>query len=291
MLLLHLLAGAVFAGVIAVVAFRARALALGGAIAAFVVGMLTFASGTIGFALVLLAFFVPSVILSRRGRARKRELVDIGKGGARDALQVLANGGVATACAVVWAFNHDIHWAVAFAGAYAASTADTWATEIGTLAPGPPRSILTGRPLPTGMSGGITKRGTLAELAGALWIGIVAPPAIIVAYVFGSFDFGWSLAYDNALQVLALVIAIFGAAIFIGGVAGATVDSLLGATLQELRRCDVCDRTCETNPHTCGNPTRRVRGLSGISNDAVNFAATLTGAIVAPILYTLLAAF
>ena len=272
------------------VALRAHALTRSGAAAAFFVGTLTFASGTVGFTLVLLAFFVPSVILSRVGKARKRELTDIGKGGARDALQVLANGGVATACAIVWAFTHDIHWAVAFAGAYAASTADTWATEIGTLAPSPPRSILTWRPLPTGMSGGVTARGTWAELAGALWIGVVAPPAMVVAYVFGSFEFGWLTGYDNAIGILALALAIFGAAIFVAGVAGATVDSLIGATLQELRRCDVCDRTCETNPHTCGNPTHLVRGLPGITNDAVNFAATLTGALIAPLVYSLLAA-
>ncbi len=234
---------------------------------------------------------MPSVLLSRIGRARKRQLVDIGKGGARDALQVLANGGVATACAVVWAFNHNIHWTLAFAGAYAASTADTWATEIGTLASGPPRSILTWRPLGTGMSGGVTTRGTLAEVAGALWIGIIAPPAVVIAYLYGSFDFGWSFAYAGGAHVLAHMVTIFGAAVFAGGIVGATVDSLLGATLQELRRCDFCDRTCETNPHTCGNPTRLVRGLPGISNDAVNLAATLTGAIVAPLLYLWLISF
>ena len=50
--------------------------------------------------LVLLAFFIPSTAISRIGRARKRALVDIGKHGPRDAMQVLANGGVATAAAV-----------------------------------------------------------------------------------------------------------------------------------------------------------------------------------------------
>src|ERR1700738_2892892 len=114
--------GAVLAGGIAFGAWRARALTRGGAVAAFAVGALTYASGTAGFTLVLLAFFVPSIVRSRVGRARKRELVDIGKHGARDAMQVLANGGVATVCAVAWAFTHDVRWAVAFAGARAAAT-------------------------------------------------------------------------------------------------------------------------------------------------------------------------
>jgi len=89
---LDLLIGALFAGAIAVAARRARALTTGGALAAFAVGTVTYASGTLGFTFVLLAFFVPSVVLSRVGKRRKRALVDIGKAGARDAMQVLANG-------------------------------------------------------------------------------------------------------------------------------------------------------------------------------------------------------
>jgi uncharacterized protein (TIGR00297 family) len=271
-----------FAGAVAVIALRAHALTRGGAIAAFVVGTLTYASGTVGFTLVLLAFFVPSVILSRVGKARKRALVDIGKGGARDALQVLANGGVATACAVAWAFTHDIRWALAFAGAYAASTADTWATEIGTLAGTAPRSILTLRPLPTGMSGGVTWRGTLGEVAGGLWIGVVAPIAIVLAYIAQQSDVGFTMAYSRwwGLAALALVIPV-------AGIVGSIVDSLLGATLQESRHCDACNRACETDPHVCREPTRIVAGVRGISNDAVNFAATLTGAAATVPLYAL----
>jgi len=70
-------------------------------------------------------------------------------------------------------------------------------------------------------------------------------------------------------------------AIPLGGVAGATADSVLGATVQELRRCDVCDRACETDPHACGAPSRLVRGVRGFSNDVVNLLATATGAAVA----------
>jgi uncharacterized protein (TIGR00297 family) len=177
---------------------------------------------------------------------------------------------VATACAVLFALTHEPRWAWAFAGAYAAATADTWATEIGTLARHAPRSILTLRPIPTGLSGGITLPGTLAEIAGALWIGTVA----LVCFTPGSGLHGvWLISLAGSrFPLLAVTLA---------GVVGSTVDSAFGATVQELRRCDVCGRNCETDPHACGAPTRLVRGLPGASNDLVNLLATVAGAAVA----------
>ena len=118
-----------------------------------------------------------------------------------------------------------------------------------------PRSILTFKPVTTGLSGGVTAAGTLAEFSGAAWI---AGVAVLVG--------------RGTTQLVA--------AIFIAGVLGALVDSVLGATVQELRRCPRCERLCETNPHECGAQTERVRGVRGFGNDAVNFAATLTGAAV-----------
>jgi uncharacterized protein (TIGR00297 family) len=256
-----LLLGAIVAGAIAFAAWRAHALTPGGALAATAVGAFTYASGTFGFTLVLLAFFIPSVALSKLGKARKRKLVDIGKGGARDAWQVLANGGVATLCAVAFALTHEPRWAWAFAGAYSAATADTWATEVGTLARHQPRSIFTLRPIATGLSGGITLPGTLAEIAGAAWIAAVAVPAVTIA-----------AGVVTGKAVLATLLA---------GVIGATADSVLGASVQELRRCDACGRTCETDPHICGTPTRLVRGVAGVSNDLVNLLATASGAVIA----------
>ncbi len=246
--------------------------------AAFAVGTLTFAAGTIGSALLLLAFFISSIALSRAGKARKRALVDIGKAGARDAWQVLANGGVATACLVAWVLlDHSAAasvWFIAFAGAYAAATADTWGTEIGTLAAGPPRSIVTGKPLATGLSGGVSAAGTAAEVAGAVLIALLTPLALLLALP------GTPVTL-HALTALLLPV-------FAGGFGGALVDSLLGATLQERRWCPPCERECEVDPHACGTPTERRRGLPGLTNDAVNLAATASGALLAGGAWTLL---
>jgi uncharacterized protein (TIGR00297 family) len=246
--------GAALAAPVAIVAFRAKSLTAGGAVAAVAVGTVTFGSLGLPGAGVLLTFFVTSVALSRVGRARKRAvLVDIEKATARDAAQVLANGGIAALCAAL-ARAGDVRYANAFAGAFAAAAADTWGTEIGTLARRRPRSILTFRPVATGLSGGVTPLGLYAQCAGALVI---------------------ALAAKLFMKRRAFV------AIALAGLAGAIVDSLLGASLQMLRWCARCERATERETHECGARTTLVRGIAGFGNDWVNLSATCTGALLA----------
>lgn len=257
-------------------AWRGRALTASGATATFAVGALTYLGALLGWTILILpfalavtfAFFLSSIALSRAGRARKRLLLDVPKGGPRDALQVLANGGVATLCAVSAAvlnradftpppFCFVLLWG--FVGAYAAATADTWATELGSAFGGTPRSIVNGRPIAPGLSGGITLLGSAAMLAGAAWIAFV-----------------WSIAQHSWIAFTIVTVA---------GVAGALVDSLAGATLQGLRFCPDCSRATETKIHTCGAHTVRARGLLWITNDAVNLLATAAGALAAGALF------
>jgi uncharacterized protein (TIGR00297 family) len=224
-----------------------------GSVAALLVGVLTVLGARghwIGVA-VLFAFFIPSVALSRAGASRKRALVEIPKGGPRDAWQVVANGGIATLCALLGLWP-------AYAGAYAAATADTWATEIGSAFGGTPRSIVTWRAMARGFSGGVTLAGNAAMLAGAAWI----------AAVFA--------AGERSAHAFWIVLA--------AGVAGALVDSLLGATLQRVNVCPLCIKETELAVHGCGTPASHARGLAWLSNDAVNFAATATGALIAGLL-------
>ncbi|MEO9263145.1 MAG: DUF92 domain-containing protein, partial [Candidatus Baltobacteraceae bacterium] len=255
-MLVQILSGAVLAAAVATFAYRARALSLSGAIAAFVVGSITFGAGGWPATFVLLAFFIPSTAFSAIGRKEKRTLASAGKHGARDAFQVAANGGVA-ALALLLSPRFGAVALAAFAGAFAAASADTWGTEIGTLARAKPRSILTFRPVERGLSGGVTLQGSLAEIAGAACVALVAASTHIAP----------------ALPV------------FLGGAAGALVDSILGAGAQALRFCPACDRACETNPHACGTPTSLRRGVAWIENDAVNFAATACGAALAAVFF------
>lgn len=144
---------------------------------------------------------------------------------------------------------------VALAGALAAATADTWATEIGKWAKGVPRSALTARVVEPGESGGMTAYGTFGGLVGAGLIGAAA---------------AW--AWEDLGVTHAMVIEV-------AGFAGMWFDSLLGASVQYKAYCTACGRTIEEREHD--HPIERPRGWRFVDNDVVNFAATLAGAILA----------
>ena len=62
-------------------------------------------------------------------------------------------------------------WVFLFIGVMATVTADTWATELGSLSRKPPRSVLNGKVLTAGESGGVSWIGSTAAAAGSILIG------------------------------------------------------------------------------------------------------------------------
>ena len=241
-----------------IVARRTRSLTMGGAVAAAIVGTLAIAAGW-SWGLLLCAFFLSASALSRLGARRKAELAGsiTQKGAQRDAMQVLANGGVFALSALGYLLTPSPMWYTTAVGALAASTADTWATEVGTLSGNETLSITTGSKVAPGTSGGVTLIGTGAAAAGALFVAGGAGLA------------NWPVPF---------------AAAALGGIAGALTDSFLGATLQARRWCDLCATATERLVHNCGTATRHVGGIAGFDNDAVNAVCSAVGALVAILL-------
>ena len=244
--------------VIAVLAWQAGSLSRSGSVAAALSGGLIFGLGGLDWAVLLLAFFISSSLLSRAFGQRKAALNEkFSKGHQRDWGQVLANGGLGAVLVVLAAgYPENSLWWIAYIGTMAAVNADTWATELGVLSPAAPRLVTSGVIVERGTSGGISLLGSLASLAGAAVIGLCA-----------------TLVRPEVGVSLALAAAIG------GGMLGSLVDSLLGATLQAIYFCPTCQKETERHPqHTCGTPTTQVRGLSWLNNDWVNFVCALTGA-------------
>jgi uncharacterized protein (TIGR00297 family) len=254
----RLVAGLVASVVIAVLGWQARALTIRGMLAAIVVGT-AIAIGTSWAGLVILGtFFVLSSLLSKLFEREGQSI----KGSQRDAAQVLANGGVAAVSAMTAGFV-DEHLAIAMvAGSLAAATADTWATAIGATSPVPPRLIVGRRVVLQGESGGVTRRGTLAAVAGSL----------VIAVVTGILATVW-LGAGHGIALTAIVL--------LAGIAGTTVDSLAGELVQERRMCAGCDTLTEARIHSCGTATLHHFGIPGFTNDVVNLMCTLAGAAVA----------
>lgn len=259
-----LVIGLVAAAGIALAGYRARALSVDGAIAAVVVGTLVFGCGGLHWAAVMVAFFVLSSALSHAGKQRKRvaeRLVE--KGSRRDATQVLANGGIAALLALGHQLSGSALFYPAFLGTMAAAIADTWSTEIGGLSRRPPRSILSGKFVEPGASGGVTVLGLLAAVGGGLAVGIIG-----------------GLWHASGLQLILLGL--------LAGLAGSVFDSVLGASIQRTYHCPRCGALTERQVHECGTATIPVRGLSMINNDTVNGLTTLFGAVVGALLFLIL---
>jgi uncharacterized protein (TIGR00297 family) len=244
------------AAAVSAAAVRMRALSASGAVAATLVGTLAVGAGW-QFAAVLFGFFLSATLVSRYRAGVKDERLApiIAKGAARDAFQVLANGSVFGAFAL-WIILAPTDLPMfAAVGALAGACADTWATEIGSLSRKIPRSILTGRQVPAGTSGGVTLLGAMAAVAGAASVALIAVGAGLPTRLFP--------------------------ACVVGGIGGAAADSLLGASLQSRRWCDTCKEHTERDVHTCGSRTKPAGGLDWLDNDKVNLACTLVAALIA----------
>ena len=262
---LRFLLGLLFSSVIGLVAYRRKSLDKSGVLGAIVCGTSIVGMGGWSWGLSLIYFFVSSSLLSSF-RAREKAIVasdKFSKGSQRDLSQVVANGGLATLFALCFGFSRSPgtrrRAKTAFMGALATATADTWATELGTLSKASPRLITNGKPVVPGTSGGVTPLGIAASALGACSLGFS---------IWAGEGFRKSLAFTPLLALFS-------------GMVGSCFDSLLGATLQAMYTCPACKTETEQHIHHCGSRAEFKRGIAWMNNDVVNFIATTSGSAVA----------
>ncbi len=248
---------------LAALSYHFRFLSGSGSVALVLLGALVFGVGGWAFAVPILVFFILSSLLSKAGKKRKEKLLTIfEKSGTRDAGQVLANGGVAGVMVLLWYFSKSDLFYILYIAALASVTADTWATEIGVLARGNPRSILTLKTVPMGTSGGVSFLGSFGAMLGSFIL-------VLAGFVFSphasSRVVGWSEA----------------AVILFAGLFASMVDSLLGATVQAQYQCPTCAKVTEKLVHCNNVDTTFVRGFKWVNNDVVNALCAVSGALFA----------
>ncbi len=257
------LLGLLLSSCVSLLAYRRRSLTRSGVAGAIITGTTTVGFGGWSWGLSLIFFFVSSSLLSHFRERDKTTIAEdkFSKGAERDILQVAANGGVATLLALGYRLSSSSTvrrlCEAGYIGAFATATADTWATELGTLSTQTPRLITTGKRTTPGTSGGITVLGTSVAAFGAAALGLFYALLQRQRYF--------------ALSLIGLV----------SGLAGSLFDSLLGATVQAMYYCPNCKKETERHVHSCGTPTEPLRGIAWVNNDMVNFLATTFGALVA----------
>jgi uncharacterized protein (TIGR00297 family) len=165
-----------------------------------------YAAGGWPWVVLIAVFFATSSALTRVEAASSAPERRSHDRAGRDWSQVVANGGVAGVTALAYSATGAAWCLAACAGAVAAATADTWATEVGRFSKAAPRLITTLASVPHGRSGGVTAIGTAAACAGA----------VLIASVAG--------LYLGTPAILAVTAA---------GVSASLLDSLLGATVEQ----------------------------------------------------------
>lgn len=246
---------------LAILAKGMRWLTVSGSITACVIGFFSYRYTGFGGWILLMLFFVSANILGKLGRMFSRTAVgDIQKkGGTRDWLQVSANGALAGAAALFHGLGGGRLALVMYGIAIAASTADTWAGEAGILSGRPPLSIRTFKPVPPGMSGGVTWLGTASSLIGSTMIAL--------AWYATFADY-----HDPSWIFLASIIAVSGAV-------GSVADSYLGATVQGHYYDPDKDQVTEHEQRD-GKKFELCRGIRWIDNDVVNFLSNVIATVL-----------
>ena len=246
----------------AIIAYKKNSLSMSGVVSAIILGTIIFIlGGSIQFSLMLI-FFISSSFISKIGKSKKKTIDKIHeKGDRRDFIQVIANGGIALICLVLFQITKDISFFVASAVSFAVSNSDTWASEIGVLSKGKTISIITGKRIEKGVSGGVSLLGTVFALLGSVVIGVSY--AILNIFILG---------YNKNIFKILLLVILFG---FLGSI----VDSILGATIQGQYINDIdgyiTEKKCDGN-----KDNRLISGCKFINNDAVNILSNLITVII-----------
>ncbi|TCD62511.1 hypothetical protein EIP91_006785 [Steccherinum ochraceum] len=286
---------------------RKRSLAPSGGIAAFVVGFLMMAVPLRSFGVSLIVFYITGSKATKVGKERKARLEEgHQEAGYRNWEQVLCNSFSAFVASVLWTMSFapdsmvtrllsslaphkgsvydSAEWcavsispagsgswsrALVFVclGHFACCLGDTLASELGILSKSPPRLITTWKVVPPGTNGGVSVTGTLASVAGGLFMGLTLTATLFIE----------SSACRRDLVTLIQLVG-WGA---LAGLLGSLLDSLMGATIQKTKFSSTTNRILTDESPTPPNPAdiRVISGIDLLTNNQVNLVSSIVTAV------------
>lgn len=177
------------------------------ALTAIVFGLWVVSFAGLLWLIPLFVFFGSSALIGKLLPV-KAESTDKKHGKPRDYFQVICNGLPYVVCATFFESAPDLI-ALMMGTSMAAATSDTWSSEIGIYFKGKTFDIFKMKPVPPGVSGGMSRYGTLAGIFGSVLI------AVICSFIF----------FEKFNPMYFKVVAFF-------GFVGMCLDSLLGSVFQ-----------------------------------------------------------
>jgi uncharacterized protein (TIGR00297 family) len=186
---------------LAVVAWRARAVSVSGAVAGALIGAWILAAGGWGAYTVLWCFFLAGTLASKAGyREKERRGTAEPTRSRRGAKHVVANCLLATL--IAWLSPYQARWGIVFAACFAAALADTLGTELGSLYGNRAFSPTGGGRLAVGTAGAVSWPGLGAAFFGAASIALAGAVAGVVypsdSWIVVAAGFSGSLAESIA---------------------------------------------------------------------------------------------
>ncbi len=188
-------------------------------------------------------FLIAGTLLSKLNKEKKEH-------NGRNAIQVFANGIVATLCLILYKIDNEVIFLYASLASFCMSMADTCSSEIGKFFKQKTYDIISFKGINVGLSGGISWAGTFGGLLGAIVI-------TVICYIF--FNFSPAIAFW----------------VFAFGFLGMLVDSILGSLIQ-VKFLTASKQIVEVYED---NATK-IKGFLWCTNDVVNVLSNLITTIL-----------
>ena len=240
--------------ILACLAFLSKSLTFSGGVATLVLFYLIgyFSNGhymPILYIGLMFALASASSVISKKIKQKREQKSH--ESHARTASQVLAVGAVAVIGLILYALSDQAIFCLLYYVCIAEQFADSISSDIGYLTKGKTVDLLRWKPIPKGISGGVSLLGTTLALASSFLL-------LLIPF------FAQHVRMTPVCYLVAALIAF----------AGTLLDSVLGSLLQARYRCSVCDELVETSSH-CGSPAVLVKGLKSVKNVTVNLFASI----------------
>ncbi|MBU5676972.1 DUF92 domain-containing protein [Alkaliphilus sp. MSJ-5] len=267
---MQLIVGSIITFLVVIMAYMKKSLNKSGFVAAFILGTSIYYFGGFYFWGIMISFFASSSLFTKYRKKEKKsmdKIIDENKEG-RGYIQVIANGLLGLVFSFLYYKTKNYNYLMAYAAVFAASNADTWASEIGVLSNKKPVSIITFKPMEKGMSGGVTLLGTIFSLLGSSLIATIFFGGYIILFKF-----------DRTLPIKTMIIVI-------AGFMGALIDSILGATIQ-VKYIDERENIITERKFYKGKQTKYLKGIRFINNDIVNFLSGLFASLIVLLFITI----